>query len=77
MWYETADRRVARTEIGGVAISTVFLGLDHGFGGEVLLFETMVFGGPYDGATWRCETWPQAEAQHEKVCRLVAGASEN
>jgi len=30
-WFETGDRRVARKEIGDIAISTVFLGIDHNF----------------------------------------------
>ena len=32
-WLETADRHVAQDEIGDVRVSTVFLGLDHNFGG--------------------------------------------
>ncbi len=28
---------------GGIWVSTVWLGLDHGFGGQELYFETMVF----------------------------------
>jgi hypothetical protein len=43
-WFETADRTVARTRIGPIEISTVFLGLDHGFRDRVQLFETMCFG---------------------------------
>jgi len=45
MWFETADRRVARTMLlDGSVVSTVFLGLDHQFGnGPPLLFETCVF----------------------------------
>jgi hypothetical protein len=43
MWYETADRTVARTEIDNVVVSTVFFGLDFSFGSEEVpeLFETM------------------------------------
>lgn len=48
--YEANDRIIARSEIGGARVSTVFLGIDHQFGmGEPLLFETMIFGGPHDG----------------------------
>jgi hypothetical protein len=45
MWFEKADRRVARTDlIDGSWISTVFLGLDHNWGGgPPMLFETAVF----------------------------------
>ena len=71
-WFETADRTVMRTyKEGGDKtsfISTVFLGLDHSYGGEPLLFETMVFdedGGDYEV---RCRTWDQAVEQH---CRAV------
>ena len=46
-WFETADRTVAKTEIGAIQVSTVFLAIDHNFGGEgrPILFGTMVFGG--------------------------------
>jgi hypothetical protein len=42
---ETNDRKVARTELpNSRVVSTVFLGLDHGYPpGPVLLFETMLF----------------------------------
>jgi hypothetical protein len=37
-------RRVEFTEVGDHHVSTVWLGLDHNFGGgEPLIFETMVF----------------------------------
>ena len=34
---------------------------------QSLLFETMVFGGKFDGAQRRCSTWEQAQAQHEAM----------
>jgi hypothetical protein len=71
-WFETADRIVAKTEVGASLVSTVFLGLDHRFRGDgpPLLFETMVFGGgECDGDMWRCSTWLEAEAQHAEVVR--------
>jgi hypothetical protein len=43
-WYEHADRRVARNRVGPIEVSTIFLGLDHGWGGRRQLFETMAFG---------------------------------
>lgn len=67
-WFETADRIVKQTELADdVRISTVFLGLDHGFGGPPKLFETMVFGGWDDGNQWRYGTWKEAEAGHEQA----------
>jgi hypothetical protein len=73
-WMETADRRVAHSNLaGGVNVSTVFLGLDHNFsGGTPLLFETMVFGGEYNHYQERCSTWEQAEQQHARAVFMVA-----
>lgn len=44
-WFETADRHIAKTDVGPFWISTVFLGLDHNFGEDRApkIFETMVF----------------------------------
>jgi len=54
-----------------VKVSTVFLGLDHGWNGELQLFETLVFGGDDDDEMTRCATWWQAEAMHAAMCRQV------
>ena len=71
-WFETADRHVAKTMVGDIRISTVFLGLDHNFReGELSLFETMIFGGEHNESMWRYSTWEQAEAGHEKAVALV------
>lgn len=82
-WFESADRYVRRTRVGPyLTVSTVFLGVDHGhFSGPPLLFETMVFvhdphaipcGGhrldrDFQEIQMRCSTWPEAEAQHQKI----------
>lgn len=68
-WFETADRKIARDKlkIGDetVTVSTVFLGLDHGFGrGGPVLFETLVFGGPHDQDERRYSTRQEALAGH-------------
>lgn len=44
-WFERADTQVDRTQVGNYVVSTVFLGLDHGFGvsEQPILFETLVF----------------------------------
>jgi hypothetical protein len=66
-WFQTADRHVARTDLPGCEVSTVFLGLDHSWGGgPPVLFETMVFGGPFDQAQERYSTWAEAEAGHAR-----------
>lgn len=73
---ERADHRtVGRTVRGKVAVSTVFLGVDHGFGNHrKLLFETMIFGHPlYDQYQTRCSTWREAEDMHYAACILAFG----
>jgi hypothetical protein len=48
-WAELFEDRgyqvVARTEVGGYFVSTIWLGLDHGFGrwSQPMIFESMVF----------------------------------
>ena len=71
-WFETADRKVSKTKIGNVRVSTVFLGLDHNFGeGEPLLFETRVFGGKLNEEMERYATWEQAEEGHKTMVAKV------
>jgi hypothetical protein len=78
-WFQTADRRVARDVFcGPVDVSTVFLGIDHGFmSPRPVLFETMIFGGRFDQEQHRFCTWEEAEAGHHSICdrvRYVEGA---
>jgi len=48
-WFKEADRHTALDKFDGIKVSTVFLGLDHSFGGgRPVLWETMIFGGKYD-----------------------------
>jgi hypothetical protein len=71
-WFEKANRHVAKTYLPHCYVSTVFLGLDHGFGeGPPMLFETMVFGGPLDQEMHRCSTWEQAETMHKAMVERV------
>jgi hypothetical protein len=65
-------RRVAKTTVGEVDISTVFLTVDHAWGGgPPILFETMVFGGPLNEYQWRYSTWDEAVAGHERIVNAV------
>lgn len=73
-WFENADRVVKQTDLKGLKVSTVFLGLDHNLfeEGEPLLFETMIF--PTEKSEdyqTRCSTWEQAEKQHEEALEWV------
>lgn len=73
-------RRVAYTTIGDVSVSTVFLVIPHPPYWSLpslsipSLYETMVFGGPYDE---HCERYPNevaALAGHDRWCAEVASA---
>lgn len=72
--------RVGYTELaGGVWVSTVWLGMDHGWGmGRPVLFETMIFckhdNYPYDSAQMRYCTEEEAREGHDRtVLDLIAG----
>lgn len=74
-WFEKADRIVVKTVISdNITVSTVFLGLNHNFGvkGKPLLFETLVFGGEYDGEMRRYSTWDKAEKGHKIMVEKVS-----
>ena len=73
--YETMQdkRRVALYEQDGIIVSTVFLGLDHGWDDNrpPVLFETMVFGGSLDQERERYCTLDEAVAGHERMVQCV------
>lgn len=65
-------RRIARDSIGDVDVSTVFLSVDHAWGGgPPVLFETMIFGGDHDGWQDRYHTLAAAQAGHLRVLRVL------
>lgn len=74
MWFEHADeRRVALTQVHRATVSTIFLGVDHSWGGgPPLLFETMVCwpGGNRDEQE-RYTTLDEARAGHEQMVAWV------
>lgn len=72
---------VQRTYLHGCLVSTVWLGVDHGFGtGPLLIFETMVFnrrrrkhGRPWSPDQWQCRYSTEAQARlgHERVANRI------
>lgn len=65
-------RQVAKDSKDGVMVSTVFLTIDHAWGGGApVLFETMIFGGPHDEWQDRYHTWDEAEAGHATACEMA------
>jgi hypothetical protein len=69
---DKAYRRVAKDTIGDSDVSTVWLGLDHGWGyaGAPVIFESMVFRGGNEEDCVRYSTEADALAGHAE---LVAG----
>jgi hypothetical protein len=71
-WYESADRVVAKTQLGpDIVISTVFVGLDLGCDpGRPLVFETEVVEAgvaSVDARRERYPTWAEAERGLAKI----------
>lgn len=73
---DTPRRVVGLTHVGDARVSTVFLCLDHGYEGEPVLFESMIFGGPLDGEQCRYHTWEEAEAGHAELVERAKAADE-
>lgn len=81
VWKSQNDTHVAQTKLGfGFWVSTVFLGLNHGFGAKLLIYETMVFHednglaveiqnaeGEHLLLMDRYETWGEAEKGHARI----------
>lgn len=65
-------RRIGLDKIGEAEVSTVFLGINHGFAGPPLWFETMIFGGFEGEYCERYETLEQARAGHARVVAKLA-----
>lgn len=76
-WFERfANRRVAYTEVFvrmcRRSVSTVFLSLNPGrIDDPPMLYETMIFGGPYDGWQVRVATRGEALVVHADAKKLA------
>jgi len=74
LWFETAERVVAKDDIGGAHISTIFLGIDYNFdSGPPVLWETMIFGGEHDEYQERYTSEKDARAGHKRAVELAGG----
>jgi hypothetical protein len=79
LWEKEDARVVARDTVRGYLVSTVFLSIDHSYGGgPPILFETMVFGGNGEGDVFcdRYATEEEARAGHTKTVDIVTRAAE-
>lgn len=79
-WMEDpSNRKVAFTDVRGLEVSTVFLGIDSGFrlnrrNKAPILFETMVFNqtGALLNVQRRYSTWDEAETGHNAIVQALA-----
>lgn len=75
IWFDgPLARRVAFTEVGPYRVSTVFLAMDHGFGGPALFFETMIFSDPNSFSESYCDryaTAAEARAGHKEAVLMA------
>lgn len=70
LWHEDYRRVGEWHGEGGISVSTVWLGIDHGFGGELEIFETMIFGPdpyPYNQVLTRYRTEDEAREGHDRT----------
>lgn len=71
-WFKEGNIRVELTKLFDCSISTVFLSIDHSFGGDIpILFETMIFGGPLNDYQDRYATWEEAVIGHNEAVQLA------
>lgn len=74
-WFEHSlpQRVVAKDRVGDVEVSTVFLGLDHNYraDGPPVLWESLIFGGPFDGRQDRYTSRSAALEGHRRFVELV------
>lgn len=75
---QSEGRIVGNDHVGGIRVSTVCLGMNHGLGNEgCLWFETMIFGAEmYNDYQERYETLEQAKEGHLKAVAMVKGSCE-
>ena len=63
---------IEKSKFGEILVSTVFLGFKHGTENDKpILFETLVFGGEYDGYMIRYTNWEDSVKGHWEVCDKV------
>ena len=79
-WCATHDeqRRLAVAELpGGVEVSTIFTGIDSGWGsGAPVLWETMVFGLTGEIRQWRYRSRQDAERGHGRIVAALQRGEE-
>ncbi len=77
-WFEHREHRVvAKSDVCGFRVSTIFLGMDSGHMWETMVFKgpILTFGDASDLDMDRCEgTFEQAEEMHLRMCDKIREA---
>lgn len=73
-WFETNDKVVIKTKVKDCEVSTVFLGLNHRIvdAGKPLIYETLVFGGEFDGEMNLYSTRKEAKEGHKQMVKMIS-----
>lgn len=73
LWFEDNDRRIKYDLYGGVMVSTIFTGISHAFiyGGDPVVFETMVFGGEFDQYQRQYTSYDEALLGHQEIIDML------
>jgi hypothetical protein len=83
-WFDTADRQVADDTLlppavpSEVRVSTIFLGIDHAWGGgPPVLWETMIFGDKsfFNDRQMRYTSREDALAGHKEMVEMILAAA--
>lgn len=80
-WRKGRNYRIALDKIDKTRVSTIFIGIDRGYGfgsncADPLLFETVVLGGPLDMRSMRSDTIELAMLAHKRMFKMVKEAQE-
>ena len=74
-YFESVHSRVGDDTVDNQRVSTVFLCMDHNWSEQEdhipILFETMIFGGPYTEEMWRYSTYDEAKAGHDRIVNCL------
>lgn len=79
-FFQSPERIVKQEEVFGIKVSTVFLGIDHGWGWleqefperyAPVVFETMIFDDVENNYMERCSTWDEALAMHSRAVEYI------
>jgi len=70
-WMQSADKTIAKDEVGEAVIATAFLGMTNKFTDAPSLFETTITGGKKNGFKARYDTKEEALEGHKAAVAIA------